>query len=167
MRCKKVIKKLDRFIEKSLIASENSIISEHLQQCMSCLSELNRIRKLENLFSEEMITNIPESVKNDISEIVNKRKILYARVSKSVFSWLTFVPVRTRIAFAAVVLLAVLSGFKMSSDVWSYRVNEQAKNGSEIVENIYTLESFSGDSDGSLFNLYSKIVLSSDEAIIR
>ncbi len=113
MNNKHILEQIQDYIDGALSAQQKQIVEDHLTQCTSCKSEVDKLRKLiSNLKALPKSIEPPADLFNNIEKTLAPKKILFLNPEKrinseSVTNFLKWFPV-TKYARAAAILILVL-----------------------------------------------------------
>lgn len=164
MQCAKIETKLDRFFDKALSVNELAIIEKHLLVCTKCNNELSIIKGLKEAFNNDLVADIPAKVSEEIySDVYNE---IHSGINQEFkfLSWFFSVPQTVRISYVTVMLVALVTGFYISNDIWYSNQKPDEYSEAEIVEDVYKLEAFDGSADGLLYSMYVDLAMSPGES---
>lgn len=157
MHCKKVLSRLQAYVDGEVPAGIMREMDEHLDACPSCRGQIERIRAVGEILNGLSVPPLPEGFSARVMAEARRRAPL-AEKRKSFFPlewqplrWLLDLSVPMRVAACTVVLMACLLGMFMSREV-SLSGNQQTS----IVEteNLDGFEWFSPTPPASLGSAY-------------
>jgi anti-sigma factor RsiW len=123
MHCKKVLSRLQAYVDGEVPAGFMREMDEHLDACPSCRSQVERIRAVGNILDSLSAPPLPEGFSARVMAEA-RRRVPVAEKRKSFFyldwqplRWLLDLSAPMRVAACAVVLMACLLGMFMSKTV--------------------------------------------------
>jgi hypothetical protein len=138
-------------------------IEDHLRSCTECSNELATIRSLQKTFNADSTPEIPSHISFEITESIYNNKFGSTRSAGAglLSSW-----IKRSAAYIVVGLIAGSAGFLMSYHLW-FTPEPQVNRSLDSVEMMFTMTPFSGNSDGSLFQLYTDYTVSYEERDLK
>ncbi len=170
MNCKKVLSRLQAFVDGEMPAKVMSEMEEHLGSCPACRRQVERIRELGNILDSLSVPPVPQGFSSRVMAEASRRAPL-VKGKKSFFptewqplQWLLDLSAAMRLAACAVILLACLLGVFMSKEL-SFSVN--TKTSVVQAENLDGFEWFSPTPPASLGSAYLTMagVIPNDPAV--
>jgi len=123
MNCKKVISRLQAYVDKEMPVELIREMDEHLGACPACRSQAERIRQVGDVLDSLAVPPLPQGFSARVMAEARKRAPL-AKEKKSFFplarqplQWLLELSAPMRLAACAMVLLACLLGMFMSKEL--------------------------------------------------
>ena len=123
MNCKKVLSRLQAYVDGEMPAKLMSEMEEHLGGCPSCRGQVEHIRQVGGILDSLDVPPLPEGFSTRVMAEARKRAPL-AKEKESFFpldwqplQWLLDLSAPMRLAASAVVLLACLLGMLMSKEL--------------------------------------------------
>jgi anti-sigma factor RsiW len=123
MNCKKVLFRLHAYLDGEVPAKLIREIEQHLSTCPSCLSQVERIRQVHDMFEGLSVPPLPQEFAARVM-IRAQREVPFAKGKRSIFhldwqpfQWLLDLSTPMRLAACAVVFLACLFGMFMSKEL--------------------------------------------------
>jgi anti-sigma factor RsiW len=131
MKCKKVLSRLQAYVDGEVPAKLMSEMEVHLGSCQACRSQLERIRAIGDILNNLRVPPLPEGFSARVM-VEARRRAPLLKGKKSFFpiewqplQWLIDLSVPMRLAACAMILLACFLGMFMSKAV-SVSGNNQA-----------------------------------------
>lgn len=125
MKCKKVLPRLQAYVDGEVPERLMSEMEEHLDSCPGCRSQVERIRAIGDVLDNLTVPPLPEGFSVRVMAEA-KRRAPVVKGKKSFFplkwqplQWVLDLTVPMRLAACAVVLLACLLGVFMSEELSS------------------------------------------------
>ncbi len=166
MNCKKVLSRLQAYVDGEVSAGLMSEMDEHLDACPSCRSQFERIRAVENILDSLSAPPLPEGFSVRVMAEARRMAPL-PRQRRSFFpkdwqplQWIFELSVPMRLAACAMVLLACYLGMSMSKEI-SLSANPQASVAES--QNLDGFEWFSPTPPASLGSAYLSLASNSME----
>lgn len=157
MHCKKVLSRLQAYVDGEVPAGLMREMDEHLDACASCSNQVERIRAVGNILDSLSVPPLPEGFSARVMAEARRRAPL-AEKRKSFFPlewqplrWLLDLSVPMRIAACTVVLMACLLGMFMSREV---SLSGNQRTSIAETENLDGFEWFSPTPPASLGSAY-------------
>jgi anti-sigma factor RsiW len=157
MNCKKVLPRLQAYVDGEMPAKLMSEMEQHLGGCPSCRSQVERIRQVGDMLDTLIVPPLPQGFSARVMAEARRRAPL-AKEKKYFFpldwqplQWLLDLSAPMRLAACALVLLACLLGMFMSKEL-SFSGNHQTSVAE--AENLDGFEWFSPTPPASLGSAY-------------
>jgi len=157
MNCKKVLSRLQAYVDGEVPAALMREIEEHLDACPSCRSQVERIRAVGNILDSLSVPPLPEGFSARVMAEARRRAPV-AEKRKSFFPlewqplrWLLDLSVPMRVAACTVVLMACLLGMFMSREL---SLSGNQRTSVAETENLDGFEWFSPTPPASLGSAY-------------
>ena len=155
MRCRKVQQDLDAFRDGLLQPGERAVMEAHLQECPECQAALARLRRLSFLLEGIPAPRVPDGFSERLMARAYQRQA--ERRRWRVRSWRPMVfwrgmPAATRVAAAAMLVLAIGLGALMARDLSSGP--RPAGIVTAEMNDVYALDYLSEAPGGSLADAY-------------
>ena len=131
MNCKKVLSRLQAFVDGELPAKVMSEIEEHLGSCPACRSQVERIRGIGDILDNLSVPPLPEGFTARVMAEarrrapITRRKRFFSPAERLLLRWLLDLSVPVRLAACTMVLLACFLGVFMSKEL-SVSWNQQS-----------------------------------------
>ena len=155
MRCRTVQKRLNAFLDGLVQPSELAAMEVHLQGCPECQAALARLRRLSSLLESIPAAPVPDGFSARLMERAHQRQ---AEPRKSrILTWRPVLfwremPAATRVAAAAMLVLAIGMGALMARDL--SRGPKPARIAAVEMNDVYALDYLSEAPGGSLADAY-------------
>jgi anti-sigma factor RsiW len=166
MNCKKVLSRLNAYVDGEMPAKLMREMDEHLGACPSCRGQAARIRQVGKFLDSLAVPPLPEGFSAGVMAEARRRASL-AREKKSFFrlelqplQWLSDLSAPMRMAACAVVLLACLLGMFMSKELSLFMNHRTAV---AEAENLNGFEWFSPTPPASLGSAYLTLALTASD----
>jgi len=123
MNCKKVLSRLQAYVDGEVPAKLRGEIEEHLGACPLCRSEAERIRKVGDVLDSLSVPPLPEGFSARVMAEARRRAPLATQKRSFLplewrpLRWLLDLSAPMRVAACAAVLLACLLGMFMSKEL--------------------------------------------------
>jgi anti-sigma factor RsiW len=141
MRCSKAKKYLSPYLDGELGVHEKALFETHLDECHKCASELERMRRLQGLFNQDLSFSAPSAF----------REIVMDRITAGQTKGLSLFPVLFRFAEVVVFVLAVTAGI-MSGGVLTNAFIPREKE-AHVLSSL-SLDTFESAPPGSVGRVY-------------
>jgi anti-sigma factor RsiW len=125
MNCKKVLSRLQAYVDAEMPVKQRSKTEEHLNSCAICRSQFEQIRAIGDILDTLNVPPLPEGFSVRIMAEAKRRTPLVKR-KKSFFilewqpplQWILGLSASMRLAACAMIFLACLLGMLMSKEVF-------------------------------------------------
>jgi anti-sigma factor (TIGR02949 family) len=162
MNCSKVLSRLHAYLDGEVPAKLISEFEQHLGACPSCLSQVEHMRQVHDMFEGLSVPPLPQEFAARIMAKA-QREVPFAKEKKSLFpldwqpvQWLLDLSVPMRLAAGAMVFLACLLGVSMSKEL---SLSRNPQNLFAQTENMDGFEWFSPPPPASLGSAYLALAL--------
>jgi anti-sigma factor RsiW len=166
MDCKKVLSRLNAYLDGEVPEKLMRDFEQHLSNCRSCSSQLERIRQVDDMFESLSVPPLPEEFTASVM-LKAQRNIAFAKEKKAFFpfgwqpfQWLLDLSTPMRLAACVAVFLACLVGMSMSKELSQSR---NLRNLTAQTENLDGFEWFSLTPPTSLGSAYFAMALTAPE----
>jgi anti-sigma factor RsiW len=155
MRCRTVQERLNAFLDSLLQPSERAEMDAHLEGCHKCQAALARLRRLSALLESIPAPPVPDGFSFRLMQRAHQRQA-EPRPSR-ILTWRPVLfwremPAATRVAAAAMLVLAIGLGALMGRDLSSGP--KPAGIAAAEMNDVYALDYLSEAPDGSLADAY-------------
>jgi anti-sigma factor RsiW len=123
MNCKKILSRLNAFLDGEVPAKLMREMEEHLSTCPSCSSQVERIRRMDDVLDSFTVPPLPQGFSARVMT-EGRRRAPHVKVRKPFsplgnwrLQWLFDLSVPMRVAAFGMVLMAFLVGMFMSKEL--------------------------------------------------